>query len=161
MNITKRYVENLAVKLFERWEITDWSFAWNQRKKSWGVCKQRVKRIELSHWIFRNTHGEDLHKFIDTLKHEIAHAKAGCHNGHNHHWKAWARKIGARPEATEAFKPIDPNKGVKWLLVDTSNNNKVVRRYYRKPTAKRMATIGNCWLPSRPQSMGCLKFIKA
>lgn len=47
---------------------------------------------------------EEVH---DVILHEIAHALAGYGHGHDHVWKAAARKIGAKPErcATPSARP--------------------------------------------------------
>lgn len=159
--ITKEYINELAKELFKTWGIEDWTFGWNQNKARWGVCKYRAKRIELSEWVFDNTEHDKLDKFEDTLRHEIAHVLAGPRNGHNRIWQEWAVKLGARPYSSEAFKLKDKNKGVKWLLIDTSNNNKVIKRYYRKPPKRKMERIHHYLIPNRPQSKGALKFVKA
>lgn len=52
----------------------------------------------------------------DTIRHEVAHILAGRGMGHGREWKAWARKVGARPaacgkSADECGQRADP----KWV----------------------------------------------
>ena len=56
-----------------------WSFAFNRRKRSLGICNYTGKRIELSSaFVARN----DEAAVRDTILHEIAHALAGQKAGH-------------------------------------------------------------------------------
>ena len=52
-------------------------------------------------------------EFIDTVRHELAHAecfvKYGGSQKHNHHWKAMAAKLGADPSACHKKKETDHN----------------------------------------------------
>ena len=51
-----------------------WSFAFNRRKRSLGLCHYTARRIELSsHFVEMN----DETQVRDTVLHEIAHALAG------------------------------------------------------------------------------------
>jgi predicted SprT family Zn-dependent metalloprotease len=57
------------------------------------VCKYKVQRIEIAeHYALNNNQDE----VMDTLMHEIAHAKLPGH-GHNAMWKALAIQLGAKP----------------------------------------------------------------
>jgi predicted SprT family Zn-dependent metalloprotease len=90
--------------LLDQHGLTGWSFAYNRRKRSLGLCVYRGKRIELStHLVARN--GDD--EVRDTLLHEIAHALTGPGHGHDDAWKAVCLRIGARPErlASDADMP--------------------------------------------------------
>lgn len=158
--ITTGYLKNLACELIAQWGLDGWVFGWNTNKTRIGVCRHKSKRIELAIFRFENTVNSDLHLFIDTVKHEIAHALAGPRAGHGPVWKKWAVKVGAVPKACKRLKAKDPSKGAKWLLVDGSDNDKVVKSYYQQPSAKMFAEVGMLMVKGRPQSLGKLRFVK-
>ncbi len=90
-------------------KLAGWTCGWNQRKRHFGLCRFREKRIELSAPM---TAGEsDSSRVLDTIRHEIAHALAGHAAGHGPEWRFWATKVGATPErcgefGDEAIKPM-------------------------------------------------------
>lgn len=71
-----------------------WTFGWCRSKRSLGWCKPDKRTIELSPYFLH----EPEEKLRNTILHEIAHALAGCHNGHNEEWKRWCVIVGAKPE---------------------------------------------------------------
>ncbi len=74
-----------------------WSFAFNRRKRSLGICNYTAKRVELSqYFIDRN----DPSSIRDTLLHEIAHALVGRRSAHGPAWVDACRRIGAIPSRT-------------------------------------------------------------
>jgi predicted SprT family Zn-dependent metalloprotease len=90
-----RAVGSEARRLLDAFGLTDWTFGFNRRKRSLGVCLYARRRIELSvHLVSRNGVAE----VRDTLLHEIAHALVGPGHGHDAVWKARCVEIGARPE---------------------------------------------------------------
>jgi predicted SprT family Zn-dependent metalloprotease len=87
--------QHLAHSLLLDHHLPDWSFAFNRRRRSLGLCRYVQKRIELSlPYVLRN----DEASIRDTILHEIAHALAGQKAGHGPQWKAVCRRIGAIPE---------------------------------------------------------------
>ena len=72
-----------------------WRFAWNKRKRAFGLCDYRAKTIELSTPLFALTTDESA---ADTLLHELAHAIAPRGAGHGPQWRAACRLVGANPE---------------------------------------------------------------
>ncbi|WP_234698877.1 SprT family zinc-dependent metalloprotease [Poriferisphaera corsica] len=86
-----------------------WSFGFNQRKRTLGLCDYGKKRIELSVHL---VHGNDEEAVRDTLLHEIAHAIAGAKAGHGEKWKRVCIEIGARPERCDRSASMP--KG-KWM----------------------------------------------
>ncbi len=88
-------IGKLAFDLLARHGLHDWSFAFNRRKTSVGMCFFHRKAIELSiYFVQRN--GPEL--ILDTILHEIAHALVGPGHGHDAVWKRMCLKVGAKPE---------------------------------------------------------------
>jgi predicted SprT family Zn-dependent metalloprotease len=84
----------LAMDLMVSHGFAGWSFGFNQRKRSMGLCRSARKTIELSiHLVYRNGSTE----IRDTILHEIAHALVGQEHGHDAVWKAKCQEIGATP----------------------------------------------------------------
>lgn len=85
----------LAMQLMAEHGLNTWTFGFNRRKRSLGLCYYQRKRIELSvHFVIAN----DAVEVRDTILHEIAHALAGQAAGHGPRWKAICQRIGARPQ---------------------------------------------------------------
>jgi predicted SprT family Zn-dependent metalloprotease len=99
LSIPERYARReetrrLALDLMGSHGLADWSFGFNQRKRSMGLCRYARKAIELSsHFVYRNGSAE----IRDTILHEIAHALVGQEHGHDAVWQAKCREIGATP----------------------------------------------------------------
>jgi predicted SprT family Zn-dependent metalloprotease len=85
----------LAVESMARHGLHDWTFQFNWRKRSMGLCRYAVKTLELSvHLVDRN--GPD--EILDTILHEIAHALVGPGHGHDAVWRRKCVEIGATPK---------------------------------------------------------------
>jgi predicted SprT family Zn-dependent metalloprotease len=99
-------VRNLALSLLAKHGLYNWTFAYNRRKQTMGMCVYDRRTIELSiYFVLRNSWAE----ILDTILHEIAHALAGSKHGHDGVWKRKCREIGARPERCgEANMPAGP-----------------------------------------------------
>ena len=131
-----------------------WTFAWNNRKRAFGVCSYKHSEIQLSRIM---TATEDEAQVEDTILHEIAHALAGPGAGHGYQWKAMAMKIGATPRArasssAETKKAIEPT----WVMVF---GTQIVRKYLRKPNRSTFAKVGRMWIPGNHDSLGKLELI--
>lgn len=118
--ITKRELERLAIDLMSTdWEIPafedkvninlmelGWSFKWNSRKRSIGICDWEKMEISLSKEILK-TNPDKSHEWEDTLRHEIAHAIDFSLRGFSDHGRVWqkiAKILLATPRAcTETF----------------------------------------------------------
>ena len=94
------------------------AFKFGKTKNRLGYCSYRNKTIELSKSYVELNPEQSI---MDTIMHEIAHAKVGPGNGHNKTWKDMARKLGANPcSTTEAITPKKTvigecvNCGTKW-----------------------------------------------
>jgi len=72
-----------------------WSFAFNRRKRSLGLCRYETKRIELSVFFVTSNNEPEVR---DTILHEIAHALAGHRSGHGPAWVDACRQLGATPD---------------------------------------------------------------
>lgn len=76
-------------------QLVGWTFSFNSRKRSMGLCLYATQSIELSiHLVDRNSDAE----IVDTLLHEIAHALVGPGHGHDSTWKQKCLEIGATPK---------------------------------------------------------------
>lgn len=104
-------IQQLAEALMKRYGLIEkgWSFGFNHRTRSVGVCHYRTKRIELS---LHHAEQSDLTEIIDTIKHEIAHAVLPPGEGHGSLWKAACLMIGARPERCYQGPEIDMSRWV-------------------------------------------------
>lgn len=87
--------DGLAQRLLREHGLANWNFGFNRRKRSLGLCRYALRRIELSAHFVR--WHEEL-EIRDVILHEIAHALAGHAAAHGARWKAICRQIGARPE---------------------------------------------------------------
>lgn len=87
--------QQLARTLMQQHGLFHWTFAFNRRKRSLGICVYEPRRIELSLPYVIANHVESIR---DTILHEIAHALAGQHAHHGPKWKAVCRQIGATPQ---------------------------------------------------------------
>jgi predicted SprT family Zn-dependent metalloprotease len=89
---------NLARNLLSDYGLPSWDVKLNKNKRQLGVCKESLKRIELSeHYIAMNSS----EKVIDTILHEIAHALVGVEHGHDAVWKSMCKKLGCNPNSCE------------------------------------------------------------
>jgi predicted SprT family Zn-dependent metalloprotease len=88
----------LAETLIDKHGLVDWSFKLNSARRQLGVCKETVRRIELSrHFVTNNTREH----VVDTILHEIAHALVGTEHGHGAVWKAMCLRLGCTPKSCE------------------------------------------------------------
>lgn len=120
----RRNIRALAEEEMAKWlPMERWSFAWNRRRTSLGVCKwwpaEGRGEVQLSQYIVHLSASE----ILDTIRHEIAHAldreRRGT-SGHDAVWRAVAREVGARPDrladerASEEFAAATP---APWRIV--------------------------------------------
>jgi predicted SprT family Zn-dependent metalloprotease len=119
----------LARNLLADYGLSSWDVRLNKNKRQLGVCKESLKRIELSeHYIAMNSS----EKVIDTILHEIAHALVGVHHGHDAVWKEMCTRLGCNPMSCE--KSAEMPEG-DWRA-DCPTCHKVFTRY-RRPKSLR------------------------
>lgn len=111
MSLTLAQVREMAEELMFRWELDGWSFGFNDRKRSLGVCYLAKKRIEVS---LKLVNSGIIAEIRETILHEIAHALVGPGHKHDNVWKNMAIKVGARPEACTSEIP-DRGDGAKYI----------------------------------------------
>ena len=126
----------LAKQLIKQHKLSRWSFGFNRRKKTLGLCNYNTKRIELSSHFVRDN---DELAIRDTLLHEIAHAIAGPNAGHGIAWKKICLQIGASPQRTDN-KALMP-KG-NWVATCPSCKQEHTR--HRKPLKGRTYYCKKC-----------------
>src|SRR6185295_7927278 len=90
--------ERMALDLLSTFELSDWTFRFNNSRRMLGICKAGKKQIEMSAaYVFQN---EEAH-VRDTILHEIAHALVGVEHGHDDVWKEMCRLVGCSPKACD------------------------------------------------------------
>ena len=151
--------ERLAKEEIDKW-LGDlqipWTFGWNNRKRAFGVCNYKLKKIILSKPL---TEVETEKQVLDTIRHEIAHALTpGA--GHGYQWKAWAMKIGASTDRCATFSEgVELNIDPKYVLVCPMN--KICKKYYKKPNEKTFQKLKFMYIPGRRQdTLGKMKIIE-
>jgi predicted SprT family Zn-dependent metalloprotease len=87
-------VRQLALERMAAHGLHEWSFGFNRRKRTLGVCFFHRRTIELS-MPFVERNGPD--EIRDTVLHEIAHALVGPGHGHDAVWKRKCLEVGAKP----------------------------------------------------------------
>jgi predicted SprT family Zn-dependent metalloprotease len=93
--MTLQDILNLGAELLQTYGLTDWTMGFNRQKRNLGLCRYRVKRIELSIDYALTASADSI---VDTIKHEVAHAITGPGHGHDDVWKATAVRVGATPQ---------------------------------------------------------------
>lgn len=140
-------VKHLPDALFE--DTSEWGFAWNDRIDALGLCSYRKKMIYLSKRWTRNLPQEEV---LDTILHEIAHALAGSKAAHGPEWQRIAVSIGAKPETTLRDIGVyrEDIATPTHHMVDTTTG-KILRKYYRRPSAKVFLNISTYYARGRRQ----------
>lgn len=104
----KNTVKREADALFRQWDCPGWRVEFWDSTRNLGQCDHRNKIV----WM---NEGYCLHNpddmVLDTLKHEVAHIKAGPDAGHGIIWKKWCERIGCTPAACSK-NPVLPPKPV-------------------------------------------------
>ena len=126
--VTLADARTLAHALLKQHGLHDWTFAFNRRKRAFGLCDFRKRTVYLSATL-TELNGEA--EVRDTLLHEIAHALAGHRAGHGPVWRKIAHEVGAKPERCYRAEEVRQPQS-RYLLVCPSCQESTAR--YRKPT---------------------------
>jgi predicted SprT family Zn-dependent metalloprotease len=142
--------KTLAIRLMEQHDLRNmenfgtpcgigyWSFAWNNRRRGFGLCRYDCRQIELScHLVALNSETE----VRDTILHEIAHALAGPRAGHGRLWQIQAHAIGCNAERCYSTDSVKTPMG---KYVSTCPGCGRVRSRFRRPRAGRKYSCGVC-----------------
>ena len=116
---------SLALQELSRHGLDEWSFRLDHARQRCGSCHFTRREITISkHLLVRNDPAE----FLNTLRHEIAHALVGPGHAHDAVWRAAARRVGARPEATNPTADMPPPR---WALTCDHCRQVIARRHRR------------------------------
>jgi len=127
--------ETLAKSLMFRHDIQNWTFAWNNRKTSYGVCSYRRKTIFLSKIL---TSQIDVDAVTNTILHEIAHALVGSVHKHDSVWQRKAIEIGS-----DGQRCNDHNVTVQAKYLADCNNCGKTHKKHRRPKRNRWCICTN------------------
>lgn len=119
--MAERYeVLQLAVDLFQRHGLINYSFGFDRALRRAGLCNYAERRITISRHFVENN---ELDKVHQVLLHEIAHVLAGQDAGHGAQWRTAARAIGYRFERLDGsdisrtrakYRGICPNNHIHY-----------------------------------------------
>jgi predicted SprT family Zn-dependent metalloprotease len=118
---------SLALSLIAEHGLSDWHFAFNRRRLTFGLCDYSHRTVYLSSVL---TELNDEAQVRDTILHEIAHALAGHKAGHGPTWKEVAAKVGAKPQ--RCFDTAEVRQPAAKYELHCPNCQAVMTRY-RKP----------------------------
>lgn len=105
--MNKQEAEIIALTELNKYSLFNYDIILMRNKRRYGYCDYNKKLIALNEIMLN-----DEEQFMDTLRHEIAHAIAGP-VGHNAKWKLVCSQIGAEPK--RCGKPINiPKKYTIW-----------------------------------------------
>jgi predicted SprT family Zn-dependent metalloprotease len=103
--------QTVAENLMSDHGLHNWTFEFNNRKRSLGICRHRLNVIGLSTYLLPSM---DLDIVTNTILHEIAHALVGSGHGHGHIWRRKALEIGCDGERCSSLE-IDENSVAKYV----------------------------------------------
>ena len=134
----KMELEAFAWAMIEKHDLyEEWTFRWNNRKNSFGLCNYTKKTIELSNYMVDC--GESVESMKRTVLHEIAHALTPG-TGHGPEWKAQMRAFGLEPNRQREGNGAKIT--YKWYRVCPTCGSK--EGYHRKPTSKKRISCAVC-----------------
>ncbi len=137
-------IAKITIEELTKWNLLSkgWKLSMIQATSYAGRCDPKKKEIQISEPISKI---ETDAFTIETIKHEIAHALAGCHNQHNHVWKRWAIKVGCIPKATYKSTEAQDDLRLAKTKYVMCFGDLIVKSYLRKPNKKTISNIGNYW----------------
>ena len=147
----------LAQSLVKEHLDPSWSFSWNNRKTSFGVCKYRTKEIQLSSF---HAARETMFAVEQTILHEIAHALTPYARSHGAEWQEQARKLGVvNPSASRhPSYEVKLNERFKFAIM---YKDEFVKGYTRRPNPSTFDQVKGMWLRGRKnETYGKLEIVK-
>lgn len=145
--------------LFTKQKLADegysyWKVGTFNSKRVLGRACFNKQEIQFSRYFMERISWEEA---VDTALHEIAHVIAGIEEGHGIKWQRIASRLGARPNATVS---TGIEHEYAYVMVDTTRNNKIVKGYFKKPTAT-IKKVHTLYLENRPdETLGKLKIMQ-
>jgi predicted SprT family Zn-dependent metalloprotease len=140
---------SLAKSLISTHLSNEWSFSWNRRKSSFGLCNYKKRQIQLSIHLVPLESAESVKA---TILHEIAHALTPGHK-HDAVWRNVAIRLGLK-NPKSAKQSEQPEKiQYKWAI---TFNGEVVKTYHRKPNESTIKQLPFMSVKGQPHSKGCL-----
>lgn len=115
-----------------------WTFSWNNRKRTFGLCVYTKKEIQLSRHMVSS--GEPIESMKGTVRHEIAHALVGPGHGHDRVWQRKAMELGVSPQRCRS-KSFE-EKTYRWYYVCHECKHRT--GFFRKPRVKYRRSCGQC-----------------
>ena len=155
MNLKEAH--ELAISEMDSWQLISqgWTFSFNRRRTSFGLCDHTKKQIQLSKITAENEPRESV---LNTIRHEIAHAIAGSRADHGIVWQRVARIVGCTDINSVATPTIETReaitKTIKYVMVCPKGF--VVKTYLRKPSKSTFAKLGSLRVRNRPDTHGKL-----
>ena len=127
-----------------------WTFSWNSRKSSWGLCNYGKRKIQLSEVLFSpDVKKEQVENSILNL---IAHALTPGHM-HDETWQRKCHEIGCTPMRTATF---EGKPDYKWGIFF---EDELIKGYHRKPSETVFQKLPRLYVKEigRQKSQGKLK----
>lgn len=117
-----------------------WTFGWDRAVRRNGQCDYGARRITMSRSLTAIATDEEA---MQTLLHEIAHARVGAGHGHSRVWLNEARLIGYKGHRTSARAEYEQIAATA-PYVDYCPNGHESPRWKRKPKNARATSCGRC-----------------
>lgn len=117
-----------------------WTFGWDRAVRRNGQCCYSTRTITMSRHLTSIATDEEA---MQTLLHEIAHARVGAGHGHDHVWLAEARSIGYKGHRTSARAEYETVAKTA-PYEDYCPNGHTSPRWKRKPKNARATSCGRC-----------------
>ncbi|AXY86868.1 SprT-like family protein [Pseudomonas phage PaYy-2] len=146
----------MALQEMDKWGLLEqgWKFSFSLRmKRTLGRCNHAKKLIELG---YSYVAANGVPAVLDTIRHEIAHAKAGPDQGHGFVWKEWCGLIGAKPQRYASTKEKVVN--FPWQLAIQHDSGRLERLNHY---GFRRTNMAKKQVRGRPETKGRLVWVKS
>ena len=118
----------------------DWTFGWDRAVRRNGQCNYSTRTITMSRTLTAIATDEEA---MQTLLHEIAHARVGSGHGHDRVWLSEARSIGYkghRQSSRAEYETVAKTAP----YIDYCPNGHTSPRWRKKPARARDTSCGRC-----------------